>query len=68
MANINGARVAFMVATEGVEQIELTQPWADVEGAGGVPSLISTEDTEVQGFNHLDKADTFEVDAVVVRL
>lgn len=65
MSNIDGAKVAFLVATEGVEQIELTQPWADVQSAGGTPVLISTEDTEVQGFDHLDKADTFEVDAVV---
>ena len=65
MSNIDGAKVAFLVATEGVEQVELTQPWADVESAGGTPVLISTEDTEVQGFDHLDKADTFEIDAVV---
>ncbi len=65
MSNIDGAKVAFLVATEGVEQIELTQPWSEVESAGGTPVLISTEDTEVQGFDHLDKADTFEVDAVV---
>jgi protease I len=63
--SIDGTRIAFLVATEGVEQIELTRPWADVEGAGGIPVLISTEDTEVQGFDHLDKADTFEVDEVV---
>jgi protease I len=62
---IDGSRIAFLVATEGVEQIELTRPWADVEAAGGVPVLVSTEDTEVQGFDHLDKADTFEVDEVV---
>jgi protease I len=63
--SIDGSRIAFLVATEGVEQIELTRPWADVEAAGGVPVLVSTEDTEVQGFDHLDKADTFEVDEVV---
>lgn len=65
MTSIDGAKVAFLVATEGVEQIELTRPWARVKEAGGTPVLISTEDTEVQGFEHLDKADTFEVDAVV---
>ncbi|HSK24619.1 MAG TPA: type 1 glutamine amidotransferase domain-containing protein [Egicoccus sp.] len=65
MASIDGARVAFLVATEGVEQIELTQPWSDIQQAGGVPSLVSIEDGEVQGFDHLDKADTFEIDHVV---
>jgi protease I len=65
MTRIDGAKVAFLVATEGVEQIELTDPWSAVEQAGGVPSLLSTEDTAIQGFDHLDKADTFEVDAVI---
>ncbi|MFA9445468.1 type 1 glutamine amidotransferase domain-containing protein [Egicoccus sp. AB-alg6-2] len=65
MASIDGARVAFLVATEGVEQIELTQPWADIKQAGGVPILLATEPGEVQGFDHLDKADTFEVDEAV---
>ncbi|MFA9428971.1 type 1 glutamine amidotransferase domain-containing protein [Egicoccus sp. AB-alg2] len=65
MASIDGAKVAFLVATEGVEQVELTQPWADVKQAGGTPVLLSTQDGTVQGFEHLDKADTFEVDEVV---
>ncbi|MBS3941570.1 MAG: type 1 glutamine amidotransferase [Actinobacteria bacterium] len=65
MASIDGARVAFLVATEGVEQVELTQPWRDIQQAGGVPTLVSIEDGQVQGFDHLDKADTFDVDRVV---
>jgi protease I len=59
--NLNGKRIAF-VATEGVEQVELTEPWKAVEAAGGTPELISISSEEVQGFNHLDKADTFPVD------
>lgn len=65
MGTIDGAKVAFLVATEGVEQIELTRPWGDVQHEGATPVLLSTDDAEVQGFDHLDKADTFEVDAVV---
>ena len=65
MASIDGARVAFLVATEGIEQIELTRPWADVERAGGTPVLLSTERGTAQGFHHLDKADIFEVDHAV---
>ncbi len=61
---LDGKRVAFM-ATDGVEQVELTEPWKAVEDAGGTPELISLEDGQVQGFNHLDKADTFDVDHVV---
>jgi protease I len=58
---IEGKKVAFL-ATEGVEQVELTDPWKAVEDAGGAPELISLEAGVVKGFNHLDKADTFPVD------
>ena len=58
-------RVAFLVAPEGVEQVELTEPWKAVQEAGGTPELISTEAGEIQAFNHLDKADTFEVTKTV---
>jgi protease I len=58
---LKGFKIAFLAA-EGVEQVELTEPWKAVEQAGGSPQLISVEDGEVQAFNHLDKADTFPVD------
>jgi protease I len=58
---LDGKRVAFL-ATEGVEQIELTEPWKAVEEAGATPELISLEPGTVQAFNHLDKGDTFPVD------
>ncbi|MEU9136454.1 type 1 glutamine amidotransferase domain-containing protein [Streptomyces sp. NPDC048404] len=58
-------RIAFLVAPEGVEQIELTEPWAAVAGSGGTPVLVSTKSGQVQAFRHLDKADTFPVDQVV---
>jgi len=53
-------KVAFL-ATDGVEQVELTEPWKAVENEGGQPELVSLEEGEIQGFEHLDKADTFEV-------
>jgi protease I len=59
---IRGKRIAFLTANEGVEQIELTRPWEAVKEAGGEPELIAPEGGEVQGFNHLDRADTFQVD------
>jgi deglycase len=62
---LSGKRIAFLVAPEGVEQVELTEPWKAVEGEGGTPELISTEAGEVQAFNHLDKGDTFAVDKTV---
>jgi protease I len=64
MADLSGKRIAFL-ATDMVEQVELTEPWKAVEEAGGRPELVSLEEGEIQGFNHYDKADTFEVDRTV---
>src|SRR5690348_15306314 len=61
MANeLSGKKIAFLVANEGVEQVELTRPWQAVEDAGGEPVLVAPETGDVQAFNHLDKADTFQ--------
>ena len=65
MAQLDGKTIAFLVAPEGIEQVELTEPWNAVEEAGGTPRLLSIEPGKVQAFHHLDKADTFAVDAVV---
>ena len=59
---LQGKRIAFLVAPEGTEQVELTEPWKAVESEGATPELVSTADGEVQAFNHLDKGDTFHVD------
>ena len=65
MANrLEGKRVAFL-ATDGVEQVELTEPWQAVEVEGGTPELISLESGEIQGFDHLDKDRRFAVDRTV---
>jgi protease I len=58
-------RIAFLVAPEGVEQVELTEPWKAASDAGHQPVLVSTDSGKIQAFNHLDKADTFPVDEVV---
>jgi protease I len=63
--SLTGKKIAFLVAPEGIEQVELTEPWRAVEEAGGEPVLVSTEAGSVQAFNHLDKADTFPVDQTV---
>jgi protease I len=62
---LQGKRIAFVVAPEGAEQVELTEPWKAVESEGGKPELLSTEEGQVQAFNHLDKGDTFTVDRTV---
>ncbi|HEX2434006.1 MAG TPA: type 1 glutamine amidotransferase domain-containing protein [Gaiellaceae bacterium] len=64
MADLKGKRIAFL-ATDMVEQVELTEPWKAVEQAGGTPELVSLEEGEIQGFNHYDKADKFPVDRTV---
>jgi protease I len=61
---LQGKRVAFL-ATDMVEQVELTEPWKAVKEAGATPELVSLEEGEIQGFNHYDKADTFPVDRTV---
>jgi protease I len=64
-APLNGKKVAILVATEGIEQVELTEPRKALEEAGATVELVSTETGEAQAFNHLDKADTFPIDRAV---
>jgi protease I len=58
---LEGKRVAFL-ATDMVEQVELTEPWKAVRDEGARVELISLEEGKIQGFNHYDKADEFAVD------
>jgi protease I len=57
-------KVAFL-ATDMVEQVELTEPWAAVEMEGWTPELVSLEKGSIQGVDHFDKADRFQVDRTV---
>src|SRR6185312_8738366 len=61
---LDGLKIAF-IAADGVEQVELTEPWKAVEAEGAKPELLSVEGGEIQDFNHLDKGDTFKVDHAV---
>jgi protease I len=65
IAELAGRRVAFLVAPEGVEQVELTEPWKAVRDAGGQPVLVSTDGGDIRAFRHLDPADRFPVDVTV---
>jgi protease I len=58
-------RIAFLVAPEGIERVELTDPWDAVRDAGHEAVLLSTSEGEVQTFDHLDKAESRPVDALV---
>jgi protease I len=59
--NIAGKKVAFLL-THGVEQVELTSPWNAVKEAGGEPTLVAPSSGKIQGFNGVEKGDTFDVD------
>jgi protease I len=65
MDELSGAQVAFLVANEGIEQVELTEPWKAVMAAGGLPRLVAPKLGIAQAFKHLDKAATFDVDVAV---
>src|SRR2546430_12633776 len=62
---LQGKTVAFLVANEGVEQVELTEPLKAVREAGAKTHLIAPEEGDIQGFNHLDKGDVFQADRAV---
>jgi protease I len=64
MGKLDGKRIAFL-ATDGVEQVELTEPLKAVRDEGAEVDLISLEEGDFQGFNHLDKGDTFTADKAV---
>jgi len=62
---LEGHTVAIL-ATDGVEQVELTQPRLAVENAGARTVLVSLRPGTIQAMNHdVEKADTFEIDRVV---
>ncbi|HUR91862.1 MAG TPA: type 1 glutamine amidotransferase domain-containing protein [Gemmatimonadaceae bacterium] len=62
--SLKGRKVAFL-ATDGVEQVELTEPWKALTDAGATLTLVSDKDGEIQGVNHGEKADKFKVDKLV---
>ena len=61
---LQGKKIAFL-ATDGFEQIELTQPWEAVESAGATVELISLKTGEIQGFHHEKQGDKFKVDETI---
>lgn len=61
-AENDSSTVAFLVAGEGIERVELTEPWGAVTAAGHTALLVSTEDGEVGLVDHLSPAGTQAVD------
>jgi protease I len=58
---LNGKTIAIL-ATDGVEQIELTSPRDALTKEGAKIEIISLSPGEIQGFNHLNPADKLKVD------
>src|ERR1700694_3613243 len=63
-AQLKGRKVAFL-ATDGVEQLELTAPWNALKQAGADVTLLSDKTGEIQAVNRDEKGDRFPVDAAV---
>jgi protease I len=57
--SLAGRRIAFLF-TDGVEQVELSEPLAAVRKAGADATPVSLETGEVQLFNNLEKGETIE--------
>lgn len=64
MSELTDMKIAF-IATDGVEQIELTEPWQAVKEADGKPVLIAPASGTIQGFDKLEKDQTFEVNVAI---
>ncbi|MFM0523699.1 type 1 glutamine amidotransferase [Paraburkholderia strydomiana] len=63
MANsLDGLKVAIL-AVNGFEQAELVDPKRALAEAGATVHVISAKPGKIQGFKHVDKADTVEVDS-----
>ena len=58
---LKGKRVAILVA-EGFEQSEMVEPRTALEKAGAETEIVSPAKDEVQGWNHFEKGDRFNVD------
>ncbi|MCW2973515.1 MAG: intracellular protease, PfpI family [Thermoleophilia bacterium] len=62
---LSGKRIAF-IATDGVEQVELTAPWQAVKDAGATPVLLSIDTGSIQAVEgDTTPKDTFTVDGLV---
>src|SRR3954467_8134568 len=64
-AQLEGKRVAFLIANQGVEQVELTEPWRAVKSAGAEPVLVAPKPGLAHAMNHLAPGESFRVDVTV---
>ena len=66
-SQLKGRKVAFL-ATDGVEQVELTAPWNALKQAGAEVKLVSEKLGEIQSMNHDQKGERFPVDLEVSKV
>jgi protease I len=64
MGKLDGKTVAIL-ATDGVERVELDAPREALEAEGATTVLLSLEAGEFDGFDHLDKATTYTAEQAV---
>jgi protease I len=58
---LDGKKVAILVAN-GFEQVEMTKPRDALKAAGAEVTIVSPTSGQIQGMNHADKGDKFDVD------
>jgi protease I len=58
---LDGKKVAILV-TDGFEQVEMTKPRQALDEAGAETKIVSLKSGQIQGMNHADKGDKFDVD------
>jgi protease I len=61
MGKLDGKKVAILV-TDGFEQVEMTKPREALEEAGAETKIVSPKSGQIQGMNHANKGDKFDVD------
>lgn len=61
---LNKKRIAIL-ATDGFEQVELTQPLSEVTEAGATVEIVSPKATDIQGVHHDERGEKFKVDRTV---
>jgi protease I len=64
MPDLSGKRIAIL-ATDGVEEVELTQPRRALEDAGATVELLSPAEGQIQAMDHMDRSSMLTVDRVV---
>ena len=61
---LEGKKIAIL-ATDGFEQVELTEPKKNLEDAGATVTVLSLKEGKIKGWDKTDWGDTVKVDALV---